>query len=182
MLPCGKSFFTYDLIPSRYGEKICNFLLENGCDPNESDKDGIYPLQYAICEDLGGYIRSLISSEKINLTKLIPCKNSLFYKFDKTSNYPSRNMPKNTTYFHLAAGISNYDIFRLFLNTDGIDVNVKDDLGETPLMIACRCRNVEVINLLEEIDNIDYLHCNNNGDDAAKIISNDNTTQIKRKS
>lgn len=49
------------------------------------------------------------------------------------------------------------------------DINITNSQGETPLMCACRCRNSDIIKLLFNFDNLDFLHRNNNGEDALQI-------------
>lgn len=70
----------------------------------------------------------------------------------------------------MAAKSDKKEILSLFLDKKLIDINVTDDLGETPLMDACRYERVENIELLFEMDDLDYLHCNKNGEDALKIV------------
>lgn len=53
----------------------------------------------------------------------------MFYKYDITSNCPNRKLPKQTTYLHLAAGVCSSDFFNLYLDTNGIDINVQNDFG-----------------------------------------------------
>lgn len=81
----------------------------------------------------------------------------MYYTYDTIFNCPNRKLLKQRAYFDL--------------DTDGIDVNVQDYIGETQLITACRFNNSENINLLSQNKNLDYLHCNNNSDDVAKIIN-----------
>lgn len=50
-----------------------------------------------------------------------------------------------------------------------IDINATDELGETPLMEACKYNKIRNIRLLFQSNDLDYLYCNNSGDDAIKV-------------
>lgn len=78
---------------------------------------------------------------------------------------------KYTSYLHLAVNLYSDDkeILSLLLECNSIDINITDSLGETPLIEACRIKNKDVIDSLFEREELDYKHCNNNGDDALKI-------------
>ena len=78
---------------------------------------------------------------------------------------------KMTTYLHLATRNADLRIISLFLDGHLIDINITDDLDETPLMEACRYENKKMINILSLFDGVDYLHKNKNGDDALHIIN-----------
>ena len=155
LLPDGTSFFTFikgtlldkDDFPNI--DNIVNLLLKNGADPNLPDKNSIYPLQHALKMKSDGFIIELLNSNKIDL------KNQIL-----------RN---NENYLHLAA-YQDPKIFKEFLNKNIFDINSKDPYGMTPLMIACKFKKRENVELLFKYDNLDYLSCNKNGDDALKIV------------
>ncbi|KAK8838502.1 hypothetical protein M9Y10_033130 [Tritrichomonas musculus] len=157
LLENGKSFFTvicqdYDEI-----EDVSDFLLDHGADPNMRDRDGIYPLLTAIGLNSSKFVSSLINSEKIVYSQL----------------------GNKTTYLHVAAAFAGVKILRFLLETNVFDVNATDINGETPLMLACRAKNIDKVVLLFEIDVIDYLHCNNAGIDALKILKNLPQNEVK---
>ena len=62
------------------------------------------------------------------------------------------------------------NIASYFIQNNLIDINVTDSSGDTPLMKACRNRNIEIIELLFKMDDLDYSHKNNVGDDALSIV------------
>ena len=176
LLPNGKSFFTVIQRKSNYDKKICDFLLEHGCDPNEPDEDGIYPLSKAISIDSIEFVNALIDSGKVDLTKKIPYNN---IDRDPSLNHPNRKIPKYTTYLHLA--VMHTSILSELLSNDFFDVNITDELGDTPLMLACRFNNKEAVNIISSKPDLDYLHCNNDGKDALRIINPFPITELKNK-
>lgn len=159
LLPNGKSFFTLKK-NSLQIENYVDFFIEHGADPNIPDKEGIYPLEHAIKLNSKGFVSSLIESEKVDLNQKIQVKNS------SSSNDGNKSL---VSYLHIAAESTNDHILKIFLSNDLLDVNIVDDLGETPLMHACRFKKKANIELLFEKDDLDYLHCNNEGDDALMI-------------
>lgn len=140
-----------------------SFFLDNGADPNMPDKFGIYPLQQAIKNDSLMLVDVLIGSNKIDYKKRIPL-----------STEDDKNEAKETTYLHLAAAQINPVILQDLLNTNEFNVNVTNDIGETPLMIACKCKNINNIKRLFLQNDLDYLHQDNLGRDALEIISPSN--------
>ena len=44
----------------------------------------------------------------------------------------------------------NYDRVKRLIDT-GVAINYPNDLGQTPLVVACRCGNLEIVDLLELI-------------------------------
>ena len=131
-------------------ERVASFLLENGADPNLPNKEGVYPLEYAILNKMEGLIHVLIESNQIDYSIRI----------------------KSKTYLHLAARVSNVKLLKELLDKKLIDINSTDDLGETPLMEAVRAGNKNFVIELFKMDGLDYLHCNNKGEDSLKIIEN----------
>ncbi|KAK8892562.1 hypothetical protein M9Y10_029795 [Tritrichomonas musculus] len=148
LLSNGKTFFT--IICQDYEEigNVSDFLIDHGVDPNVCDEDGIYPLLTAIGLNSYNFVHSLIHSGKVVYSQL----------------------GNRTTYLHVAAAFADDKVLRMLLEENVFDINATDINGETPLMLACRSKNVAKITLLFDIDNIDYLHCNNDGMDALDII------------
>ena len=149
LLPNGKSFFTS--LTNNISEDIIEFLIIHGADPNMPDKNGISPLEHAIILKSAIFAKKLIDTNKIIFSKLEKCN----------------------SYLHIAAKFDllyNAPILNLLLNTNMIDINSVNDNGETPLMIACKAKNCSVIDLLFQKDNLDYLHCDKNGNDALRIV------------
>ena len=131
--------------------------------------------------DAYSFIHSIIQSNKIDIKIKVPIIPYESYRLNNTydnnkkfewEKYPSKIVVKNcTTYLHLAAKCSNSQILKEFLDKKLIDVNVEDDLGNTPLIDACISKRKDNILQLFNLNNIDYQHCNKEGHDALKIIN-----------
>lgn len=119
------------------------------------------------------YIENVTEESFYMMTKL--------YKYDKikdTQNRIFENMFKEClkdskavkkTYLHIAARSRILDILKLLVEIDGIDINSKDELGETPLFDACRFSRFENIEYLASLKNVDFDCCNCDGDDVLKV-------------
>ena len=166
----GRSYFT-SIKKETIESNIFDFLLEIGADPNIPDGYGIYPLQYEFYSDFNQYILQLINSNKIDFSKRIPDLDSslsAFYSIDM--NLAKKKTKKYTTYLHLAARNGDREILKTFLDRKLIDVNVKDDFGNTPLITACIHNKGDNVELLFKMDDLDYLHKNKEGKDALHIL------------
>ncbi|KAK8880443.1 hypothetical protein M9Y10_003117 [Tritrichomonas musculus] len=148
LLPNGKSFFTSINCDCQNLEDIVQYYLVHGVDPNMPDSFGVYPLEYAILNRSYCFFRNLLNSNRIDMSV--------------------RLKKNNQTYLHLAAVDSN--MFKDIYNRNQIDINVKDDLGETPLMKVCTFFDVAIWIILFKDDNLDYKHRNNIGEDALDIV------------
>lgn len=190
LLPNGKSFFTsiasnylFDnededvddfivIVPDLSGvEGIVNFLLDHGVDPNEKDKDDFSPFEYAILLNSSEFVHSLIHSNKVDFSQKVLVKRNFFRIYD--NQYDDLLQPSDSkikTYLHLAARSKNPDILKELLEKKLIDVNSVDDLDETPLMEACRFNKIKNVEIFSQVEDIDYLHRNNDGDDALALI------------
>ena len=154
-----KSFFTS--IRFHYDEvgDVSDFLLEHGVDPNKPDSNGVFPLEHAISIGSSDLVISLLNSERIDF--------SVFFGQSKM------------TYLHLAAMKGDGFILKLFLDKNVIDINSTDELGETPLMTACKARNIDIVDMLFQRDDLDFLHCNKEGKDAIDIIKQLSTKEAE---
>lgn len=155
-MPNGKSFFKI-LNGRSNARKIVPFLIQNGADPNAPDKDGVYQLEYAINESMTALLNALIETCKIDF---------------------NIKLANNKSYLHLASCSEN-EILSNLLNNKVIDVNVTDSNGKTPLMSACRAHSIKNIRTLFKDDDLDYLYCNNEGDDALKICQKLTKREVK---
>ncbi|KAK8872160.1 hypothetical protein M9Y10_007922 [Tritrichomonas musculus] len=158
LLPNGKSYFTSIPLNLSNTKNVVNFFLEHGSDPNAPDKNGVYPLQYAISINSREFIFALVDSKKVDINKRITYKNELDFT-DSISQ----------TYLHMLAKSSNQDIFKEFLERKLIDVNSTDGEGETVLMISTRLVQKSNIEELFKIEELDFLKKNNKGQDAQEI-------------
>lgn len=85
---------------------------------------------------------------------------------------------KYTTYLHIAAAHMP-EIFQLFIEGNFMDINVTNDLGETPFMVACRYGILNNINIMVYID-VDYLHRNNEGKDVLDILGFESASDVSK--
>ena len=144
LLPNGKTFFT--IIESDFNEisKLVNFLIEKGCDPNKPDKNNIYPLEKSIEISSIDYFTILLNSGLIRYNE---CEKG---------------------YLNIAASYLNVEYLKLLL--EKIDINSTNSNGETALFEACKYGNISAINILFQHNDLDYLHCDKNGNDALKTL------------
>ncbi|KAK8898237.1 hypothetical protein M9Y10_000515 [Tritrichomonas musculus] len=176
LLPNGKSFFSVINRSSRYDIEIVDFLLQHGVDPNQPDKFNYYPLENAIVIHSKDFVTSLLHTNQIDFSVKIPFKkyqnDNLTNKFNpiKSTNSILLNIEglEYVSYLHLAAATSSV-ILNEFLNVNDIDVNVTNNLGETPLMMAVRHRKRDCITSLFQRNDLDYLHKNKKGQNAIDI-------------
>lgn len=157
---------------------VVSFLLDHGADPNLLDDNGNYPLMIAISLDSLDFVKSLLNSNKVNLTQEVIKKRS-FMRDDLNLTEKTK-----TTYLNLATECKKSEIFTLLLDANDIDINAVDEHGNTPLINASRNLKVDVVNLLFTKDNLDYLHYNNQGKDAIIFYRNfsDDVLKYVRKS
>ena len=175
LLSTGFSFFTLRFNTNCI-ENYVNFLLEHGADPNVPDKNDVYPLEHAIQMESYPYVLALINSDRIDYSVKIKNKSSL-YRTKKAFLTDA----KYKSYLHLAARINNIDILNVFLDRNLIDINITDDLGETPLMEATRFQKIASVQILFKRDDLDFLHCNNKGKDALNLFSDQQEDKITDK-
>ena len=89
--------------------------------------------------------------------------------------------PIYTTYLHLATENCATTVIKAMLDGKFIDINATDELGNTPLIYACILKQQRSIQYLFEKDDIDFLHKNNEGNDALRIVDPQNQKQITNK-
>ena len=71
----------------------------------------------------------------------------------------------------MAIKLGNVDIFNLLLQNKSININIEDELGNTPLMEAYLFKNKTFIESLFRFKNLDYLHRNKKGEDALSLAN-----------
>lgn len=193
LLPNGKSFFTLiastllfqnegdDCDDIDYVSKkdlngvgdIVLFLLNNGVDPNIPDEDNFLPLEYAMLLNSYDFAHLLIQSNRIDFTQKVAIKEDFFIlyenQYDDCLN-PSES--KTKSYLHIAARSKNSDILKEFITDKLIDINATDECDENVLMEAARFNRLENVQLLSQVDDLDYLHRNNEGNDTIEILLN----------
>lgn len=146
-----KSLFTIIPVDKYNSFRFVEFLLTNGADPICPDQSGIYPLQQAIKSQSIDFVQTFIDSGKIDFSVRL-------------------KEQKNQTYLHVAAQLNNPLILRLLLDNNIININSTDNDGNTPLMVAAAARLIENIKELFKQDDLDFLHVNNKGQNALKLI------------
>lgn len=157
LLPNGKSYFTSIDGNLKNLQELVAFFLDHNVDVNAPDTNGVYPLEYAIGINSFNFVKTLIKSRKVDFSKRLN---------QKSSSFMGGN---NQTYLHLAAICKDNNILSELLKLNLIDINSIDDLGETPLMEACKYNRIGNIRELFFMDDLDYLYCNYEGEDAIKI-------------
>lgn len=60
---------------------------------------------------------------------------------------------------------------------DFIDVNIVDGRGDTPLIIAENIISSIILDIYLKKNDLDYKHCNNEGNDALSIMKKNNKSQ-----
>lgn len=166
LLSDGKSFFTSIYCDCKIIKQIADFLIEQGADPNMPDENDIFPLEKAILMNSYEFALSLINSNKIDYTVKIPKKSNSYS--NKLHIYINNGF---TSYLHLAAKSERNDILLLLLNRNLIDINIPDNLGNTPLIEALIYKQYEHVSFFFEKEDLDYLHKNFDGNDALSIIN-----------
>ncbi|OHT12422.1 hypothetical protein TRFO_17681 [Tritrichomonas foetus] len=142
--------------------EIFEFLLENSSiDISRKDSEGETPLH------LAAYYG------QIDLTKIIlnKCQNpsSLINSKDNTNNTP----------LHMAAYGGFDEIISIFLQYDGVDVNVLTHNNETPLHWACENGCLKAVQTLCSCQNIDISIKDSNGKTAIdKAIENNESAIV----
>ena len=183
VLHTGRTYYT-SIVPTTSGiERLVDFCLEHGADPNIHDSNGVYPLEHAMQINSYDFVNALVRSNKIDYS--IRCEGQLLYYTGTPSKVSLKNAikGKKKTYLHLAARSSNSKIFSLLVSSNKIDINSTDELGETPLMDTCRFGRVDNLQYLFSRSDLDYQHCNNEGKDALEICADAlraNLNQVNR--
>lgn len=174
LLPNGKSYFTS--ISYNYSDisQVADFFLQNGCDPDAPDQNGIYPLEYAITLNSVAFVRLLIGTGQIDLNRKLTSVILEFVTHTGKVKGPNKNIitknsvRNNLTYLHLAAKKRDPTIFNYLLSLNVIDINSVDDRDETLLFFAIKYYKPSIIQKLFLLDDLDYKHQNKRGMDAIK--------------
>lgn len=172
LLPYGKSFFTLMGSKSSFDYDITKFLLDIGVDPCKEDKTGISPIINAIQIGSKDCLCALLETNKIDLSEKITV--SYFYSHYFTNNNDTK---KNTTYLHFAV-MHDTQVFYEILNRGVIDINATDEDGNTPLILAARYEKAEIVKILFQEVELDFLHRNNDGYDAIQAADSTEKSEI----
>ncbi len=102
------------------------FLIENGCNVNHQDKDGITPLVDAILQEQYDIVKYLIA---------------------KGADVNLKSHKENETALHFSQATQNLKIISLLIK-NGADLEAKDSKGQTPLFLAGTQGNLPVVKFL----------------------------------
>ncbi len=117
----------------RRGTTATGLLLEAGANPNTLDDQGLPVAFIAATQDLTWPIYRSRTSEEIRASR-----SELLLLQKHGANLQARDKSQRTL-LHLAAEACNYEAVEILL-AEGLDPNVVDDMGQTPLQKALSCR------------------------------------------
>lgn len=80
------------------------------------------------------------------------------------------NMKNVSTFLHVEAKNNNPEILSFHLDKNLIDINFISECGETTLMMSCKIKSVENIDLFFKNDDLNYLYWDKRGKDAMGIL------------
>lgn len=160
------------LIDTKIKEKGSSFLSSmystifssHNIDPNKLCKD-FYPLNVAIINNSYILALCLINSNQVDMNKVIK-----FNSQNKTVINDIEHKMKETTYIHLAAIYGRTKILNEILSRNLIDINKELSSGNTPLLVACKAKQIDVIKQLFKYDDLDFNHRNKKGKDALDLV------------
>ena len=170
LLSNGKTIFTF-IMTIYYIDfnEIADVLLDCGANPNIPDKFGNYPLELAMKSKNMNLITDLILSDKFQID------------YSKKIKKIKKNEDGFYSYLHLAIELNNSTIVSRLLDQKLIDINVTDDMGDTPLILAVKLKNNYIINELFKHNELDYLHRDNDGHDALSFTKYKQDQQVEDK-
>ena len=160
-----------------YQLEITPLLFEKGADPNFKNDSGETLLMFAFDEFYNNvyFIHSLFEykTDPANFDKLY-CEDLLFlmdwkYKMKQMARHISWNETEKQEFANQMMERDWSEKIKAILSF-GIDINCKDEEGNTPLMIATRTKNKELVQLLLDRE-VEVNAQNNKGDTALHIAS-----------
>ena len=158
---------------------VANILAQAGVNVNQKNITGHFPLSIACLRGHFEVVRLLLSHPDIDLETttndsstalLIACQhghNQIIQLFGERPDIKallnSRD-PDGFSPLDCAVREGNVDLVRILRSMDeALDVNHKDEDGETVIFIACRSGNNELLVALSEFAGVDYKLANNTG-------------------
>lgn len=105
--------------------------------------------------------------------------NDLFYKWvtDKMINFHYIGFVYTSTLIHMASACENIEILKYLLNK-GVDINLKNHFGYTPLIVAAEYEEFETVKFLVE-NGADVNIKSNTNESAIQCASRHNKDEIK---
>jgi ankyrin repeat protein len=109
--------------------EIINFLLTLDLDINIEDANGYTPLSWAL---------------------ILGQENAVLHLLYRAAKLPTKKFRRGRTMLHVAASLGMLRFTKLLLANKSVelDVNAKDDMGWTPLALACRKGTKELVSAL----------------------------------
>ena len=132
---------------------LYDIFIEKKCKIDIIDNDGKILLFYVIKYNYYDLLKKMLDKKYIGI--------SLIHLKDKNKSYP----------IHYAVLFNNERILQLLLDNDD-NINIKDNIGYTPLMYAIKNKNYAIIKLLTKNPNLNINVINNDGECALHIACN----------
>ena len=134
--------------------EITNLLLAYGADVNVSDMEDRFALSFAILHEHGEVAKLLIKrGTKLNqeethgYTVLYHSVWNNLYDVTEELLLAGAKIVQSHYLVHIAIRHSNFEIMKL-LHKAGAIINIRDDQGNTPLMVSCVSHNLQIAKYL----------------------------------
>lgn len=149
------------------------------CDPNN-----IYN-KHKISEHKMTIIKELMEDPRIDISEGFEsaCFNGdielieLLLNNNRVDPNIRNNYNNRTIFYKLCVYDTHYETVKYLLNWSNIDVNMPDNNGITPLMIACFNQNINIVKLLV---NSDRININHHDEVIKNVFVNDNFNVFKK--
>ena len=173
---------------------IVKLLLENNININVQDDYGFTALAYACRDGTLPIVKLLLQTSGIDVNlatieKLSPLQLACFYPetavykeivtllLQKEANVHAKNIHSGFSLF-FASENGSTDIMKLLLDNGAIaDINCQNEVGYSPLIVACENRKLNAVKLLLQY-NVDMYIFNQRGASALHLICEDGFNDI----
>jgi ankyrin repeat protein len=148
------------LVECQSNARILRILISHGADPHAKDIDGQGALHAAAGAGHVGIITQLLS---LNLPIDLHDKNgytpfswavicgqedAALHLHSKGASIPTNAFRRGRTLLHTAASLCMEKLVPILYSNGGFDMNAQDDMGFTPLALACRNGSIGLISAL----------------------------------